>query len=55
MKQAFCYSYVNFSDPITYKTFDGVEAGDIGAKCGWNGLDNGFDYREDSLFNLVQC
>lgn len=31
------------SDPSTYKTFDGVEAGDIGAKCGWNGLDNGYD------------
>ncbi|CAF1243662.1 unnamed protein product [Adineta ricciae] len=29
-------------DPLTYKTFDGVEVGDIGAKCGWNGLDNGF-------------
>lgn len=29
------------SDPKTYKTFEGVEAGDIGAKCGWNGLDNG--------------
>jgi len=35
------------SDPLTYKTFDGVEAGDIGAKCGWNGLDNG--YRDNSL------
>jgi hypothetical protein len=33
---------VHFSDPLTYKTFDGVEAGDIGAKCGWNGLDNGY-------------
>ncbi|UJR08223.1 hypothetical protein I4U23_012496 [Adineta vaga] len=29
-------------DPLTYKTFDGIEVGDIGAKCGWNGLDNGF-------------
>lgn len=28
---------------MTYKTFDGVEAGDIGAKCGWNGLDNGYE------------
>ncbi|CAF2092526.1 unnamed protein product [Rotaria magnacalcarata] len=33
---------VPIRDPVTYKTFDGVEAGDIGAKCGWNGLDNGF-------------
>ena len=30
-----------FSNPTTYQTFPGVEAGDIGAKCGWNGLDNG--------------
>ncbi|CAF1444008.1 unnamed protein product [Adineta steineri] len=33
---------VPIRDPLTYKTFDGIEAGDIGAKCGWNGLDNGF-------------
>ncbi|CAF1063508.1 unnamed protein product [Rotaria sp. Silwood1] len=33
---------VPIRDPLTYKTFDGVEAGDIGGKCGWNGLDNGF-------------
>ncbi len=32
-----------YSDPLTYKTFNGVEAGDIGAKCGWNGLDNGYE------------
>ena len=30
-----------YSDPVTYKPFNGVEAGDIGAKCGWNGIDNG--------------
>ncbi|UJR38051.1 hypothetical protein I4U23_030733 [Adineta vaga] len=33
---------VPIRDPLTYKTFPGVEAGDIGAKCGWNGIDNGF-------------
>lgn len=33
------------SDPVTYKTFDGVEAGDMGAKCGWNGLDNGYSIK----------
>ncbi|CAF0826000.1 unnamed protein product [Rotaria sordida] len=41
-----CYGlhpfFVLIRDPLTYKTYDGVEAGDIGAKCGWNGLDNGF-------------
>ncbi|CAM4748878.1 unnamed protein product [Rotaria magnacalcarata] len=41
-----CYGlhpfFVPIRDPLTYKTFDGIEAGDIGAKCGWNGIDNGF-------------
>ncbi|CAF4117910.1 unnamed protein product [Rotaria socialis] len=40
-----CYGlhpfFVPIRDLLTYKTFDGIEAGDIGAKCGWNGIDNG--------------
>ena len=42
-----------FSDPVSYKTFDGVQAGDIGAKCGWNGLDNGWG--DEGLIGTIWC
>lgn len=41
LNDCFLNQWIDFSDPTTYQTYPGVEAGDIGAKCGWNGLDNG--------------